>query len=383
MIINHTVSSIDKSSGGPARSVTHLIEAILFVEKNIKINLNTLESNNPIIKKFDSIKGDLYFNDFGLLEYSKSLNNKLLKSNSNLYHGHGLWQLPVNQMSRIARKKNIPYIITPRGMLEPWSLTQGKLKKKLALKLFQYNDLAKATCIHATAPMEVENIRALGFNNPIAMIPNGVNIDEFPVDIPKKFSEPKKILFLSRIHVKKGIENLIMAWSTIDIEYRKGWKVVIVGNGEEDYIQSLKERIISRNLSDQIEIKKPVFGKEKIDAFREASLFVLPTFSENFGIVIAEALASFTPVITTKGAPWGDLKTHDCGWWIDIGIKPLKEALEDALQIDKVELLNMGKNGRKLIEEKYSMESVAKQMYELYNWVLKKGEKPKFVNIYE
>ena len=137
--VNHIVSSIDKSSGGPARSVTHLIETILDNDKDIKISLNTLESNNPIIKSFDSINGTLYFNQFGFLKHSKSLNINLLESNSNLFHGHGLWQLPVHQMAKIARKLKKPYIISPRGMLEPWSLTQGKLKKQLALNLFQFN----------------------------------------------------------------------------------------------------------------------------------------------------------------------------------------------------------------------------------------------------
>jgi len=380
MKINHTVSSIDISSGGPARSVTHLIETILDVDQEIKITLNTLASNNPIIKDFNSTNGELSFNEFGLLEYSKSLNNKLLESNSNLFHGHGLWQLPVHQMSKIARKLKNPYIITPRGMLEPWSLTQGRLKKQLALKLFQFNDLKKATCIHATAPMELESIRDLGFKNPIAMIPNGVNISEFPIHFPEKVNEPKKILFLSRIHVKKGIENLIEAWKLIDIEFKNDWIIEIVGNGDDNYIQSLKDKIISENLSEQIEIKKPVFGEDKIKLFREASLFVLPTFSENFGIVIAEALASYTPVITTKGTPWGDLKQHKAGWWINIGVEPLKLALEEALNTKEEDLFIMGENGRSLIENKYSMESVGKQMIDLYDWILTDKHKPNYVD---
>ncbi len=381
MKINHIVSSIDISSGGPARSVTHLIETILDVDKDIKISLNTLASNNPIIKSFDSANGDLYFNKFGFLEYSKSLNNNLLESNSDLFHGHGLWELPVHQMAKSARKLKKPYIITPRGMLEPWSLLQGQLKKQLALKLFQFNDLKKATCIHATAPMEVENIRKLGFKNPIAMIPNGVHIDEFPASFPDKQNRPKKILFLSRIHVKKGIENLIEAWKLIDIALKKDWIIEIVGNGDENYIQSLKDRIILENLTEQVQIKKPIFGNDKIKLFREASLFVLPTFSENFGIVIAEALASYTPVITTKGTPWEDLNTSKCGWWIDIGVKPLKKTLEQAIGSSDKTLIEMGVNGRKLVEDKYSMVSVGRQMLELYNWVLTKENKPSFIDI--
>ena len=286
-------------------------------------------------------------------------------------------------MSIISRKSNIPYIITPRGMLEPWSLKQSKCKKKLSMLLFQNKDLKNASCIHATAQMEVENIRKLGFKNPIAMIPNGVNIDEFPNETPNKINNPKKILFLSRIHKKKGIENLIQAWKLIDIEKRKSWMIEIVGNGEPDYINMLKKRIFKENLNDQIIIKKPVYGNDKIKLFREASLFVLPSFSENFGIVIAEALASFTPVITTKGTPWMDLQTYKCGWWIEIGVLPLKNNLEEALLKSNTELKVMALNGRKLIENKYSMEVVSRQMLNLYDWIITKKNKPNFVAIYK
>ena len=229
--------------------------------------------------------------------------------------------------------------------------------------------------------MEVDSIRNLGFKNPIAMIPNGINLSEFSTQIPLKCTSPKKILFLSRIHIKKGIEHLIEAWQLIDVELKKDWKIEIVGNGDENYIQSLKNLIISESMQEQIEIKKPVFGLEKITLFREASLFVLPTFSENFGIVIAEALASFTPVITTKGTPWGDLEKTNCGWWIDIGVAPLKKALEKAIQTNEQALIKMGRNGRILVEEKYSMKSVANQMLALYKWILTKENKPDFINI--
>ena len=380
MRINHTVSSIDIISGGPARSVTHLIEALLEQREELTIDLNTLESSDPIITNFLNKTGHIFFHGSIFFGYSREIENHLKSNRVDLFHGHGLWQLPVHQMSKVARKKKVPYIITPRGMLEPWSLRQGKFKKKIALKLFQYKDLAKATCIHATAPMEVESIRALGFKNPIALIPNGINISEFPAKAPIKLKAPKKILFLSRIHIKKGIENLIDAWALIDENLRKSWKIEIVGNGDISYIASLKNRIAAKNLGIQIEITKPVFGAEKIKLFREASLFVLPTFSENFGIVIAEALASYTPVITTKGTPWQELDSQNCGWWIDIGIEPLKEALLETLYKNESQLSEMGKNGRKLMEEKYSMESVAKQMMKLYEWILTKKNKPNFIN---
>ena len=234
--------------------------------------------------------------------------------------------------------------------------------------------------MHATADMEVESIRKLGLKNPIAMIPNGINIDEFSEEVPIKASDKKKILFLSRIHPKKGIENLVTAWLKLDVTLKKDWVLEIVGNGDTKYIKTLKNLIKGHKLDAQIFILAPVFGAEKIKLYREASLFVLPTFSENFGVVIAEALASYTPVITTKGAPWKDLETCDCGWWIEIGVEPLINALKVAMSCNKEEIIDKGKNGRKLIEEKYSITSVAKKMVTLYSWILNKTVKPNFVD---
>lgn len=377
MKVCHVISSIDRSSGGTSEYLRLLTNELSSKCDNLiiaKRSNDPVDLNNAVEVKLASNVGKLFTK-------RKSSFVNLLNENCQLFHGNGLWQYPVNLMVKSALKRNIPYIISVHGMLEPWSLAQGKIKKKLALSLFQYNDLKRAACIHATSLQEVENIRKIGFKNPIAMIPNGVNLDEFPSVEIKKLNTPKKILFLSRIHIKKGIENLIEAWHDIDAEKRIEWKIEIVGHGEESYIESLRENIISKNLSSQIVIRKPVFGTEKIKLLREASVFVLPTFSENFGIVVAEALACYTPVITTKGTPWQDLVTHDCGWWIDLGMKPLKNALEKALSTNESKLIELGINGRKLVEKKYSMVFVAKQMIKLYKWILKEDNRPEFIQI--
>lgn len=377
MKITHFITSIDLSTGGPARSVTQLISGVLDLKKYV-IELITSKSDAPILQHFKQTNGKISL--LKSLRLSKlDLPIKALKE-TDLFHGHGLWQMPVHQMASYARKHNKPYIITPRGMLEPWSLAQGKLKKQVAMLLFQHKDLRKATCLHATAIMEAESIRALGYKNPIAVIPNGIDISQFSDSFPKKTTNKKHILFLSRIHKKKGIEHLIEAWGMLEESIKQQWEVTVVGNGEDEYIQQLKQLIKTHQLEGQIHIKPPVFGEAKIALFRSASLFVLPTYSENFGIVIAEALAAYTPVITTKGTPWEELNTKNCGWHIDIGVAPLKVALEEALLCSQDQLEIMGKNGRALIENSYSLESVALQMQELYDWILKGTDKPEFVN---
>jgi glycosyltransferase involved in cell wall biosynthesis len=380
MKISHVISSIDSNSGGTTEYLRLLTNQLSGKIDNVIITdicETPAEFNQKVTIESAKSKSSL-------LNVSNDISNKMKLIECDLFHGNGLWQFPVHAMSKIALKKKIPYIISPHGMLDPWSLKQGLFKKKIVLKLFQHRDIANATCIHATAPMEVNGIRKLGFKNPIAIIPNGIELLEFSKEIPEKVNKPKKILFLSRIHKQKGLENLIEAWGEIDANLRSGWCIEIIGNGELGFINLLKKKIHALRLEEQIVIKEPVFGVKKIKYFREASIFVLPTFSESFGIVIGEALASYTPVITTKGTPWKDLEDYNCGWWIDIGVTPLKLALEDALNSKEKRLLDMGVNGRKLVEDKYSMDSVGKQMIELYEWILKENtNKPKFVDIYE
>jgi glycosyltransferase involved in cell wall biosynthesis len=144
-------------------------------------------------------------------------------------------------------------------------------------------------------------------------------------------------------------------------------------------MNSLIALVQTLNLSDEIQFIGPKYGPEKIDEYQNADLFVLPTHSENFGMVIAEALASGLPVITTKGTPWGEIITHNCGWWISLNVDNLVSTLENVMSLSDIERIQMGLRGRSLIEEKYSINAVAEKMSLLYKWLLKGGPIPNFV----
>lgn len=376
----HTISGLSLKSGGPSLSVYQLVKELR--EKGLDARilcLATKDPNEKLISKDNFIR-TIELSNLKILGYSKSLSLFFQEdSNYDIYHLHGLWELFVHKMVYNARKNKKPYLITPRGMLRPWALNQSKIKKQIALWLYQKKDLREASCLHATAKIEADEIRELGFENPIAVIPNGINLSEYSVRKVTKNKTTNTILYLSRVFPKKGLESLIEAWAYIPKSERKDWEMIIAGNGAEKYINQLQSLIKKRLLENEIKFIGPRYGSEKVEIFHQADLFVLPTLGENFGMAIAEALACGIPVITTKGAPWEDLVTHNAGWWIDIGVEPLAKALTEAMKLSDEERIRMGLNGRKLVEENYSIESVAQKMIHLYEWILNKREKPEFV----
>jgi glycosyltransferase involved in cell wall biosynthesis len=263
-------------------------------------------------------------------------------------------------------------------MLEPWAINNSKWKKKLAWMLYQKKDLKRVTAFHATAESEAESIRRLGFKQPIAVIPNGVELPELNQSsvINHQISDKKTALFLSRINPKKGLPMLLDVWRKLAPE---NWRLVIAGNDDSNHLPVLERKIAELGLSDQVEIVGPLFGVDKEAAFHNADLFVLPSYSENFGIVVTEALGYHVPVLTTTGCPWQELETHDCGWWVDPTPEGVLAGLQQALMATPDRLSEMGMRGRKLVEEKYQWPGIAERMAAFYEWLINGGKQPEFV----
>ena len=284
-----------------------------------------------------------------------------------VFHANCCW-LPMSAYTAMwARNAGYHVVYTPHGMLEPWIMKRHYWTKKFpASLLFQKRGIQIANVIHATAESEKHNLTQLGWNNNIEVIPNCVEIDK--ITMKESWIRNKNILFLSRVHVKKGINFLIEATANLKTELQ-GYTINIAGEGEESYINELKQLASKLGVENLIHFIGGVYGDKKWELFKKADLFVLPTHSENFGIVVAEALACGTPVITTQGTPWQELESYHCGWWTEIGTEATTKALKEFLQCTETQLEQMGKNGRKLIEEKYSSQKVAQDMVELYKKV--------------
>ncbi|WJS94215.1 glycosyltransferase [Flavobacterium johnsoniae] len=357
MKVIHYIASIDKSGGGTTEYIRLLSKEL---KEDTTFSIATGVSKDPISIEGVPVK---FFNNkisrwFSLInEYRIFLKNEA----PDIVHINGIWTPQNWVFQNEAQKLGIKVIVSPHGMLEPWIMAHNPIKKKIALLLYQKTALKRSICLHATAKMEAENIQALGFKNPIHIIPNGIHLKDV-----KKIKEnygTKKMIFMSRIHPKKGIELLLDAWRTSNTE---DWTLEIAGSGEQEYIESLLQS--TQDLKN-VHFVGAKYGEEKWDFLRSADVMVLPTHSENFGIVVAEALAVAVPVITTHGTPWEDLEIHKCGWWIDLSVANLEKALFKVFNSPTMLLEMMGKHGRDLVISKYDMKNVGKKMLELYKTV--------------
>lgn len=294
-----------------------------------------------------------------------------------IVHVHGLWRPELHWAVCEARAKGLPFALQPHGMLEPWALTHKGLKKRLAMRLYQRRDLEAAPLLVATAEAEYRAFRAQGLRNPVAIIPLGIDRVDEETSSHRANPEERHLLFLSRIHPVKGLLDLIRAWARVSPAYPQ-WRLAIAGPDEGGHLAKVLALAKSSGVAQSVRYLGMLQGEAKAAALRSADLFVLPTYSENFGLVVLEALAHGLPVITTRAAPWEDLLRHRCGWWTDVGVVPLTEALREAMSLSDEARKAMGVRA-KACAAQYAWGSIAQRMAEAYEWVLGQCARPSFV----
>lgn len=366
MKVIHFIPSIDRTSGGVGVYMQLLSKEL---GKLCELHIVTSKSENPLPIE----NATLHYIPCNITAYfnmKKEWISLLNTIHPDIVHVNCCW-LPCSAFTqKWAQQLGFKVILSPHGMLEPWIISRNYwTKKRPALLLYQKTAIVNADCIHATAESEKENLLKLGYNDKIEIVANGIDVDN--IVMKDNWERKKNILFLSRIHVKKGIEFLLEAVALLK-EQLTGYTINIAGEGDYDYIVSLKNKTKELGIEKMVNFCGGVYGEMKWTFFRVADVFVLPTYSENFGIVVGEALACGTPVITTKGTPWEELNTEHCGWWTETGIEATKKALFDFLTLSEEELRIMGNNGRRLIENKYSTKRIAQNMLSLYNKILQK-----------
>lgn len=376
-----TIPIVDVNRDGVSVSVAGLNKALYLLGVNLEVvtagSTNGLEI--PLAKIFKVPAIDIRSIRLYIApRYRQQLQERILSFKPNIIHDHGLWG-PLNWNStRLAIKNEIPLVISTRGTLTTWALKYKGLKKKIVWNLFQKDILCAAKLLHTTSFAEAEQLRQIGLRNPIAVIPNAIQLpEESEFSAERSSNSPEKIaLFLSRIHPVKGLLNLIQAWH---VSRPAGWRLSIVGPNENGHRSEVERLVNDLGLSGVIDFVGAVTSTEKWDYYRRANLFILPSYSENFGLVIAEALATGLPVITTQNTPWKALQEHQCGWWINSDDTALAEAISQATSLTNSQLTDMGRRGIALIKNEYQWESAAQKMIKAYQWVLGNEHRPDFI----
>lgn len=366
--------TLDAIQGGPAMSTYLTLHGLR--EKGVDAQLAMYKVPTDHKLRGDDIPihwcKEPWEHKFG---YSPALKNELRNVGKvNIYHAQGVWQYPTYAICDVAKSKEKPYLITPRGMLYPQDIAKSNaMFKRLSLKWRLLKDLNQAVCVHVTCEDEMKYCRNLGVTTPIAIIPNPVEVKEY---MPQKQDGVFRLGYMGRLSPRKNVESLIHAFANPQL---KDAQLIIIGGGDKQYEEFLHEEVTRLGLGNVI-FKGFLNGKEKDEALSTISVLAMPSSFENLGNVILEALVRGIPCIATKGSPWKDLTDHNCGWWVDNDQKEIEDAIIKASETRLSELLEMGENGKKLTRIKYSVESVATKMKELYEWITDgKQDAPDFV----
>ncbi|MBW4583136.1 MAG: glycosyltransferase [Tildeniella nuda ZEHNDER 1965/U140] len=382
------IDSLNENTGGPVPAVVNLTEGL--VQDGVQSYVVTQDYPNwgtqvqPQGAQCYSYPGNSVMKYMGTpnAKFYKTL-RYLAESEINLIHNHGIW-LFINRCARyVATANQLPLVISPRGTLEPWVFERNFYKKWLTWHLFEQQNLRHAALFHATSALELNAIRRLGFTQPIALIPDGVNLPDLAtvpgrdilIQAFPELANKRWLLFMSRLHPKKGIDTLLIAWQRLATEF-VDWHLIIAGPDENTYKTQLVKLVNECGLEQRVTFTGMLKGDRKAAALGNADLFVLPTHSENFGIVIAESLAYEVPVVTTQEAPWSELNTHNCGWWVKDALDTLIDALTEGLRLSESQRQTMGSRGRQLIADKYTWQAVVHQMVAAYEWATRGGNPP-------
>ncbi len=378
---------VDSYFGGSAAVVRAYTEGILKLDNNVTI-LSTTDSK---IAKDD--QREFFKNKYGNFQLKQLqrcwpkcwFNAKDLIRNiehhipsADIVHLHLLWDRPVLIGAKVAQHMKKPYLVSPHGCLEPWRLRHKFIKKALYLRFFTRSIMQKAKCLHAVTEMEFESFRKIGYNGDITIVPIGIEARQFqnlptPAEAEDRWPILKNhrvVLFLSRLSPEKGLDILISAWAQLMRQQKyRDTILIIAGPDNRGYELKVKEIIKSYSLSKHVLLFGMVQGRPKHELFCRADIFILPSYSENFGLVVPEALACQCPVITTTGTPWKKLNEENAGRWVPPTQESIYEALCELLDMPENQRKEMGQRGRKLVLENYTWDIATQKLLTVYKCI--------------
>lgn len=373
------VPSIGEECAGPSYSVPGLVRGLR--NNNVETTLHFLDEIPSHLKDISHNVFNYPRHDQLNLGWSPEMLNGLKKAcrSADIIHNNSLWMMPNVYADWAARGTSCKRILAPRGTLAAWSLKKGWLKKKVFGWLLQFAALRHADMFHATCEKEYEEIRALGYKQPIAIVPIGMDIPTGKASVDKRDpNRLRRIVFFGRIHKVKAVDNLVRAWGKLH-DALPQWELVIAG--PDCGAKPKLDEIIAEETIPRVRFTGELNGQAKYDFLTDADIYVLPSHTENFGVTVAEALASGTPAIASQGTPWEGVETNHCGKWVPIGVDPLADALRELTALSDEERIAMGQNGIDWIRRDFSWEGIGAKMKAAYAWLLGQGEKPDCVRV--
>ncbi len=366
------LSEASRKAGGLFYSVRWLTQELQRQGETMRLLSNEDESTAADLHHWDPVPVVLHPGR-GPLAASREIRTLLDESDADLLHVQGIWLDRQWAALRWQKKNGGPVVISPRGMLDPWALSQSRWKKKLVGLLFAEESLRRAACIHALCDSEYESIRAYGLKNPVAVIPNGVELPEMK---ERSFAERgrKKLLFIGRIHPKKGIEELLRGWASAK-GMAAAWELTIAGwddGGHEGGLNVLAKEL---GIGQSVSFVGSKYGDEKDRLLREADAFVLPSYSEGLPMSVLEAWSYGLPVLMTEFCNLPEGFSAGAAVRIEPDSASVAAGLEQLGAMCSDELRQMGGRGRALVEEKFTWPRIAEAMRQVYAWCLS-GEHP-------
>ncbi len=364
-----TVSGIGMEAAGPSYSVPGLCRGLQAVGVDVYLHARMRDEMQALSFPHEAYP---YLRSRFLPGANAPMRDGLKRAcrDADILHSNGLWNMPSVYPGWGVKGTRCKLVVAPRGTLAAWALRKGYWKKKIFGWLFQNQVLRRADMFHATSEKEYEEIRAAGYLQPVAIVPIGMDVPEVESHEKVDTGRVRKVVFFGRLHKVKGVDRLVRAWGDVAQE---GWELVIAGP-DRGMLEELKGIVAERKLP-RVSFVGEINGHAKYEFLAGGDIYVLPSDTENFGVTVAEALASGTPVIASQGTPWQGLERERCGRWVPIGVEPLAAALKEMMAMSDEERAAMGARGREWIRRDFSWKGIGAQMKAAYEWLLISGKK--------
>lgn len=368
MKITHTIASLDPAAGGPPQVAVRLAAAQAALGHDVSVLHETpASSTSAVSQMLDKVPGieAIHQVNMGDTDWVSHVKQQ------DIMHCHGLWESVLRRSASVARANQIPYVIAPHGMLNPWSMEQKTLKKKLALFLYYRRLLDSTLFIHALNADEAKYIKPHGIASPIEVVANGVFIEEIePLPEPGGFykSRPELegkpfILFLSRLHYVKGLDILAPAFEKVAAELPE--VQLVVAGPDEGARADFVAKVNQLGLQDRVHLVGPIYGSAKYEALVDAACFCLPSRQEGFSIAILEALACGTPVLISENCHFPEVATNDAGRVCKLSPEAMGQAMLEMLAEREVSEA-MGQRARQLVRDYFTWEAIGKKLLVAY-----------------